>query len=123
VIPVGTFPQEIKYSEVMQMYYVSCLYDASLPGAYGSVCRIDPNGYTVTKVKCGYEPHGIAVDERKKLLYVVSRNIDVAGPLPHHTSQCAGRNGFVNFIDLNNFTVQGKKYELSVDPYYVAAQP
>jgi YVTN family beta-propeller protein len=123
VMSVGAFPQEITYSPSMQKYFVSCMYDASLPGAYGSVCRIDPNGYTVTKVKCGYEPHGIAVDERTKLLYVLSRNIGGSGPAPHHTSQCAGRNGFVNFIDLNSFTVQGKKYELSVDPYFVAARP
>jgi YVTN family beta-propeller protein len=123
IIPVGTFPQEIIYSPSMQKYYVSCTYDASLPGAYGSVCRIDPGDYSMTKVKCGYQPHGMAADERKKILYVVSRNIDATGPLPHHTSQCAGRNGFVNFIDMNSLTVQGKKYEMSVDPYYIAVRP
>jgi len=80
-------------------------------------------GYTTTKIKCGFQPHGIAVDESKNLLYVLSRNILSKGPAPHHTSECIGRNGFVNFVDLNTFTPMKKRYELSVDPYFIFARP
>lgn len=122
IIPTGIFPQEVIYSKTMDQYFVSCTEDyVTLPGATGIVTRIDANTYNTTNIKCGYQPHGIAVDETKKLLYVLSRNISANGPLPHHTSEC-GRNGFVNFVDLNTFTVLPKRYELSSDPYFIFAR-
>ncbi|PBQ31764.1 hypothetical protein CNR22_08265 [Sphingobacteriaceae bacterium] len=124
IIPTGQQPQEIIYSSVMHQYYVSCTEDyTTLPGATGILTRIDANSYNTTNIKCGYQPHGIAVDETKKLLYVLSRNVSVNGPLPHHTSECTGRNGFVNFVDLTSFKVLSKKYELSSDPYFIFARP
>ncbi len=30
---------------------------------------------------------------------------------------------FVNFVDLNTFTILSKRYELSVDPYFIFARP
>ena len=124
VIPTGTYPQEIIYSKNTNAYYVSCPEDtSSFAGAHGTVFKIEAVGYTTTKIKCGFQPHGIAVDETKKLLYVLSRNILSKGPAPHHTSECIGRNGFVNFVDLNTFTPMKKRYELSVDPYFIFARP
>lgn len=124
VVSTGVYPQEIVYSKSANQYFVSCTYDSSsFSGSVGVITRIDASGYNTRKIPCGYQPHGIAVDESKKLLYVLSRNIGTSGPAPHHTSQCSGRNGFVNFIDLNTFSLLPKKYELSVDPYFIYARP
>jgi len=123
-IPTGVFPQEIIYCKLTNQYFVTCTEDyTTLPGATGILTRINARDYSTLNIKCGYQPHGIAVDETKKLLYVLSRNISANGPLPHHTSQCAGRNGFVNFVDLTTFTVLPKRYELSSDPYFIFARP
>ena len=123
-IPTGTKPQEIIYSKISNEYFVSCTEDTtSFLGYRGSVVRINGSTYATSKIQCGFQPHGIAVDESKKILYVLSRNILSKGPAPHHTSQCLGRNGFVNFIDLNTFTLLNKRYELSVDPYFIFARP
>jgi DNA-binding beta-propeller fold protein YncE len=123
-IPTGVFPQEIIYSEATNQYFVSCTEDyQTLPGATGILTRIQGSDYSATHIKCGYQPHGMAVDETRKVLYVLSRNVSTDGPLPHHTSECAGRNGFVNFIDLNTFRVLPGKYELSADPYYIVIRP
>ena len=122
VIPTGTFPQEIVYSNALNQYFVSCTDDKE-NGANGSVSKIDGSTFAHIKKPCGYQPHGLAVDETKNLLYVLSRNTASSGPPAHHTSQCAGKNGFVNFIDLNNFSLLAKKYELSVDPYFIFARP
>lgn len=123
-IHTGIYPQEIVYSKSTAQYFVSCTEDnVTFPNSNGTVTRINANGFGTTTIKCGYQPHGIAVDEVKKVLYVTSRNISTNGPLPHHTSQCNGRNGFVNFIDLKTFTVLPKRYELGVDPYFIYARP
>jgi DNA-binding beta-propeller fold protein YncE len=96
---------------------------SSFPGAHGVIVKIDAGSYLPTKIKCGFQPHGIAADDSKNVLYVLSRNTLSKGPAPHHTSQCLGRNGFVNFIDLKTLFVLNKKYEMSVDPYFIYARP
>ncbi len=123
-IPTGTYPQEIIYSPGASAYFVSCMEDtSSFPGAHGVIVKIDAGSYLPTKIKCGFQPHGIAADDSKNVLYVLSRNTLSKGPAPHHTSQCLGRNGFVNFIDLKTLSVLNKKYEMSVDPYFIYARP
>ena len=121
----GIYPQEIVFSPSTHQYFVSCPYDSTTyANSYGLVTCINEQFTSVTKhIKVGFQPHGIGVDESKKLLYVVSRNILTSGPAPHHTSQCGGRNGFINFIDMNTLQVLPKKYELSSDPYFVFARP
>jgi DNA-binding beta-propeller fold protein YncE len=123
-ISTGKYPQEIIFSPVFNSYFVSCTYDSTtFSGSMGLVSKINASAFSVTNLKVGYQPHGIAVDENKRLLYVASRNVQSNGPAPHHTSQCNGRNGFVNFIDLVSFTVLPKRYELSVDPYFIFTRP
>ena len=123
-ISTGNYPQEIIYSGTNNCYFVSCTYDSTtFPGAMGVVSRINASSYAVNNLKVGYQPHGIAVDNSKNILYVVSRNIQTNGPAPHHTSQCLGRNGFVSFVDLSSFTVLPKRFELSVDPYFIYTRP
>lgn len=124
IISTGKYPQEIVYAASTDQYFVSCTYDStSFSGSTGVITRINALNYSTTNIKCGAQPHGIAVDENKRLLYVLSRNVLSTGPAPHHTSQCNGRNGFVNFIDLNSYSLLTKKYELSVDPYFIFARP
>lgn len=122
VIPVGTYPVEMSMSLTKNKLYVTCLNDVtSFPGRQGTVSEILLGGtYPERRIPVGFMPHGITVDDSNELVYVASRNILASGPAPHHTSVCAGRNGFVNMIDMNTFTVKSKHSELSVDPYGVA---
>lgn len=123
-ISTGVYPQEIIYSDAADCYFITCTYDSTtFSNSMGLVSRINANSYAVTNVKVGFQPHGIAVDDSKKLIYVASRNLLSNGPAPHHTSQCLGRNGFINFIDLFSFTVLPKRYEVSVDPYFIYTRP
>ncbi len=124
VVNTGKYPQEIIYSPAFNSYFVSCTFDSTtFSNSMGVVSKINAASYAVTNVKVGYQPHGMAIDETKGVLYVTSRNVLSNGPAPHHTSQCLGRNGFVSFIDLFSFTLLPKKFELSVDPYYIFARP
>ncbi len=124
IISTGVYPQEIIYSTSSNRYYVSCPNDTTtFPGAHGIISSIHPSSFSIQHIKCGFQPHGIACDENKKLLYVLSRNILSSGVPPHHSSACNGRNGYMNFIDLNTMTVLPEKYELSVDPYFIFPRP
>lgn len=121
VIPVGTYPVEMALSPLKNKLFVTCMEDVtSFPGDHGSVSRIDLTTFTENRIQVGFMPHGIAVDEGKKLIYVASRNILSSGPPPHHTSVCSGRNGFISFIDLNTFILKSRRTEVSSDPYSVA---
>jgi hypothetical protein len=84
---------------------------------------IEETGYTAMRVACGYQPHGIAVNDPQGLLYVLSRNLAGAGVPNHHGSICEGRNGFLSFLSLRDLSVKPGTYELSVDPYHIFARP
>jgi YVTN family beta-propeller protein len=123
VIPTGDYPQEIIYSARTNQYFVSCPGFAPAAGSTGIITSIDGGTNVASNILCGFQPHGIAADENTNLLYVLSRNIAAGGPIPHHTSLCDGRNGFVNFIDMRTLKVRSEKFELSVDPYFIYARP
>lgn len=119
IISLGLYiPQEIVYSPATNQYYVTCNDDVS-----SAIYKIDATSYVATKLNVGYQVHGLCTDEKKKILYVLSRNTQSTGPPSHHTSVCAGRNGFVNFIDMKTFTLMNMKYEMSVDPYFINPRP
>lgn len=123
IISTGYYPQEMAVSVGLNKLYVSSPYDSiSVAGKKGSITEIDLSNYQYKKVSVGYMPHGIGVDESKNILYVANRNIYSDGPAPHHSSACGGRNGFLNFIDLNTFSVLTRRVELSVDPYSVSVR-
>ncbi len=123
-VPTGIYPQEIVYSPSTKQYFVSCPQDSTtFAHSFGLVTQIKDDMSSHLNIQVGYQPHGIGVDENKQLLYVASRNIYASGPLPHHTSACGGRNGFMNFIDMKTLQVSSKKYELSSDTYFVFARP
>ncbi len=122
IIPVGTFPQAMAYFANNNTLYVSCELDNSSTGL-GSIVAIDLNTYTTQKVYVGYQPHGIAIDKKNKLLYLTSRNIIGTGIPPHHSSVCAGKNGFVSILELPSLNIRTSKIELSVDSYFASVRP
>jgi DNA-binding beta-propeller fold protein YncE len=123
IIPTGTFPQELSISHDKPFLFVSCTEDGvTYPGKIGSIHVIDYTNHSLVKtIYSGFQPHGIAVDDMEELVYVSHRNINPGGPAPHHSTSCAGRNGYVTIIDLNTLElVPNYKVEVSVDPYSVA---
>jgi YVTN family beta-propeller protein len=129
ILPVGAMASEVVFSATKPYAFVTCMEDlVSFPGKRGSVAVINYNTNTVIKtIYTGHQPHGIEVDDQKKLVYVANRNATSDGPAPHHSSACGGRNGNVSFIDLNSLnmvTQPGssaiKKAEVAADPYSVS---
>lgn len=118
---VGEKPQEIAVSKTKPYMFVTCMEDnSSQPGSLGSVYVF--NYETLTQVQRidgnFYQPHGIAVDDRNGRFYIASRNASATGPAPHHTSACAGRNGWYSIYDLNTLQpFTNKRFEITVDPY------
>lgn len=123
VFPVGDFPQEMSISEKKPYLFVSSMEDSTMvKQGRGSVAVIDYQSRVVKFVYTGYQPHGIAVDDDKSLVYVANRNRIPAGPAPHHTSACGGRNGYITAIDMNTFELLDFKSETAADPYSVAVR-
>lgn len=128
-IPVGDFPSELAFSTSTPYLFISCMEDTlHFPGKRGSVAVINYETNTLVKhIYTGWQPHGISVDEAKKLVVVANRNSSTDGPAPHHPGSCGGRNGYVSFIDLNTLEMvteeegtSTKKIEIAVDPYSVS---
>ena len=129
VIPVGGFPSEMDMSETHNYLFVACEEDTiTFPGKRGSIAIIDmANNSLISTIYTGWQPHGISVDDDKNMVYVANRNKTNGGPAPHHTSECAGKNGYVTFIDMNTLTLlkagtSDKKIEVSVDPYEITVR-
>ncbi len=128
IIPVGDKPSELSFSTSTKHLFVTCMEDLThFPGKRGSVAIINYETLTLEKfIYTGHQPHGIEVDDARKLVYVINRNATTDGPAPHHSGECGGRNGNVSFIDLNTLnmvTSNGtsiEKIEIAVDPYSVA---
>lgn len=123
-IPVGIFPLEMSLDEDRDLLFVTNEEDNFFAGMRGSVSVIDINTMTeTTKLRAGWQPHGISVDRKKNYLYVANRNVS-GGPAPHHSSNCGGSNGNLSVFDLNTLQkITNYKPELSVDPYSVVVRP
>lgn len=128
-IPVGASPTEMSFSTTTNYLFVSCTEDTlNFSGKRGSVAVIDyVNNSFVKYIYTGHQPHGIAVDDAKKIVLVANRNFATDGPSPHHASSCGGRNGYVSYINLNSLEMapslggtSTKKTEVSVDPYSIS---
>ena len=98
--------------------------DVSVPGKRGSVLVINYQTNTqVASLYTGHQPHGIAISEVQKKVYVANRNNDLTGPAPHHSSVCGGRNGYLTVIDLNTLQlIPSLRTELSSDPYSIGVR-
>ncbi|MBK7689980.1 MAG: hypothetical protein IPK62_07930 [Bacteroidetes bacterium] len=120
VIPVGKYPLEMAVSKSKELLFVTCQEDTNPnPLAKGSIYVIDMKTLTVVKIikEKFYQPHGVAIDDKRDLLYVISRNADPNGPAPHHISECGNRNGFFHVININTWQRVSPTSEVSVDPY------
>ncbi len=128
-ISTGIYPQEIAFSNNAATPYafVTCQDDTvSFPGKHGTVTSINYYNQTaLSTIYAGWEPHGIAVDDKAGLVYVACRNlIGTGGPAPHHTTACGGADGYISFIDIGTQKLDKKnKVEVSVDPYEIAIRP
>ncbi|HEY1039688.1 MAG TPA: hypothetical protein VGF30_09805, partial [Bacteroidia bacterium] len=119
-IPINGSTLEMSLAPSKNLLFVTSWDSPQFPGVTGAVAVINTTSNTVQQyINVGTQPHGIAVDEQRGIVYVANRNIDVSGPLPHHSSVCGGRNGYVTFIDLNTLSLTGKKVEVSADPYSI----
>ncbi|MFL5752696.1 MAG: YncE family protein [Bacteroidia bacterium] len=118
---------EMSISPTKNLMFVSSWDSPHFAGVVGAVAVIDITTNTLNAatpyINAGTQPHGIAVDEARGQVYVANRNIDVTGPLPHHSSVCGGRNGYITYIDLNSLQLRSGKTEISVDPYSIALRP
>jgi hypothetical protein len=125
-IRMGDFPLEMALSKKRNCLFITCQEDVNplFPFFKGSVSVVDLNTWTVVKTlyEKFYQPHGIAVDDSRDLLYVASTNANPSGPAPHHASECAGRNGYFHVIDLNTWEDIISTSELSVFPYSAAVR-
>jgi hypothetical protein len=99
-LTIGTKPQEFAASSDHPYVYITCTEDVQDVSRKGSVYVINTDNNTiVTSLYTGYQPHGIAVDDDKELVFVANLNLDTNGPAPHHVSDCGGRNGYITCID------------------------
>jgi YVTN family beta-propeller protein len=122
VIPTGHFPQELVFSKTSPYAFVTCMEDVStFPGQRGSVSVINYHDNSFVKaIYSGHQPHGIALDDETRRVFVANRNVDSGGPAPHHTTDCGGRNGYMTIISLDRLELESqRRYELSVDPYFI----
>ncbi len=123
IINTGQYPLEFAKSVSKNKLYVTCQNEPGLnPNSKGCINAIDMTTYQSTKYMVGYEPHGIAIDQTNGFVIVASRNTGVTGPVPHHTGVC-GRNGFVNYFNINTMQLLSKKTEVAADPYSVSIRP
>ena len=121
-INTGQYPLEFAMSSSKNKLYVVCQDEpSSIPNTKGAVTVIDMTTYQSSNHSVGYQPHGIALDEENGYVIVASRNL-ANGPTPHHTGVC-GRNGFVNYFNINTMQLLSKKTEVASDPYSVFVRP
>ncbi|MCB0696729.1 MAG: hypothetical protein KDC07_05160 [Chitinophagaceae bacterium] len=120
IIPLGSKPAFMSYSYTTKNMFITCPDDImSFPGNRGSVLVVNMQaGQVVKKIKSGYQPYGIAVDDEQQMVTVVNANLSPDGTKPHHSSNCIGRNGNVTFIDMSTMElVPGVRSEVAVYPF------
>lgn len=122
-IGVGRLPLEFGMSPSNGLLFVTNTEDDYFPDMRGSISVIDMNTLTeIKRIKVGWQPHGIAVDEKKGIVWVANRNIS-GGPAPHHTTACVGKNGYLSAIDISTLEkIADFRPEVSVDPYGISVR-
>jgi YVTN family beta-propeller protein len=119
-------PTFMDYFKSKNNLFITCTDDTlSFPNNRGSVKVIDLNINQVIKtINPGYQPNGICINSQFDYAAIVNSNISPKGPGPHHTSGCAGRDGYLTFITLSTFEmISSAKYELAVYPFAAAMRP
>lgn len=122
---VGKQPQEIALSYKNPYAYISCVDSSNTSSQYvGTVFIFNYQTLNVVQTISATagqfnQPHGIAVDDRNDVLYVVSINSGSNGPPPHHATACGGRNGYYTILSsVPPFApINLRKYEMLNAPY------
>lgn len=122
-INVGRLPLEFGMSPANGLLFVTNTEDNYFQDMRGSISVIDMNTLTeIKRIKVGWQPHGIAVDEKAGVVWIANRNVS-GGPAPHHSTACAGKNGYLSAIDIATLEkIADFKPEVSVDPYGIAVR-
>lgn len=121
VIPTSGVPQVMAFSAERPYVFVPCMEDTANQVAQSSVNVIDLNtNQLITAIYTGHQPRSVAVDDISDVVWVANRNIYGVGWVPHHTTSCQGRNGYLTLIDQNTLQLKPNwKCEVSVDPYHL----
>jgi DNA-binding beta-propeller fold protein YncE len=120
VIATSGVPQIMSFSGKKPYVFIPCMADTANANAQSSVDIIDLNtNQLVRSVYTGNQPRSCVVDDANNCVWVANRNISGTGWAPHHTTACAGRNGYITVIDMNTLALSGWRCEVSVDPYHV----
>lgn len=126
VINLPAIPSKMAFSASTNRLFVSCMEDLvswpANPERRGSIAVINAQSHKVTHtLYSGFQPYSMAADDELGVLVVTNRNTDPTGPVPHHSSTCEGRNGYVTLIDLQTLSlVDDYKPEILADPSTVA---
>ncbi|MCC7301308.1 MAG: hypothetical protein IT233_01575 [Bacteroidia bacterium] len=121
VIPTSGVPQVMAFSDVNPYVFVPCMEDTANQVTTSSVNVIDLNtNQLITAIYTGHQPRSVVVDDATNCVWVANRNLFGVGWAPHHTTACAGRNGYLTLINQSTLQlVPGWKCEVSVDPYHI----
>lgn len=120
IIPTGDYPQTLSWSVLTGKCYVSSPYDTqTFPGSTGCLTIVDGLTKQFQKIPFVPQGHGIFVSDASGKIFAASRNIGGTSYPPHHTTNCAGKNGYLTWLDLFTLQASGKRVELSVDPYFI----
>lgn len=121
-IPLMSYPAFLGISHSSHRLFISCPDDSiSFPGNRGAVVSISTVDNSIErKIKTGYQPYGLTVDEGEKVLVVVNANISSKGPASHHISICGQKNGNISYVSLNTLEILPKiKPELASFPFFI----
>ncbi|HRH66278.1 MAG TPA: hypothetical protein PLU53_08275 [Bacteroidia bacterium] len=120
-IPTSGVPQLMGFSADNTLLFVTNMEDSANAGTMSAIDVIDlRNLVKIKSIISGYQPRGLAVDDEQGLVWIANRNISPVGWTPHHSSACAGRNGYITLLDMHSLElVPNWKSEIAVDPYCV----
>lgn len=118
-IPVGSNAANMVYSSSTPHLFVSC--EGAPPTRESAIYVFNhqTNAY-VLDMYAGFDSRAIILDETGGKLFVANRNVSSGGPIPHHESVCAGKNGYMTAIDINSLLlIEDFEREISVDPHSI----
>ncbi len=124
-VSLGSSPAFMALSPRTQKLFVSCPDDqVTFQGNRGAVVVIDVQTNSIArKIKSGYQPYGVAIDDEHGIAAIVNANISSGGPASHHETGCGKKNGNVTLVDLATLNlVPGKSLEVAVFPFSISAR-
>jgi DNA-binding beta-propeller fold protein YncE len=124
VIPTTGIPQLVSFSKSRPYAFISCFEDAASTTTQSSINIINTlDDHLISTIDSGYQPRGLAVDDANDCVWIANRNVSGLGVAPHHTTACAGRNGYVTIINMKTLQlIPDWRTEVSVDPYSVVVK-